>query len=43
MSVSLSPFKALSFIMPFDVFNVLCSVTVTLRLKNFVILRRLSV
>ena len=43
MSVSLSPLKVQSLIMPLDVFSVLWPVTVTFKLKIFVILRRLSV
>ena len=43
MSVSLSPLKVQSLIMPLDVFSVLCPVKVTFKLKIFVILRRLSV
>ena len=43
MLCSLSPFKARSLIIPFEVFNVVCSETVTCKLKNCLTLSRCSV
>ena len=43
MSASVSPFSCLSLIMPFEEFRVLCSETVTGKLKKVVVLRRFSV
>ena len=40
---SVSCFSILSLIIPLQLLSVLCSVTVTLILKNFVIFKRLSV
>ena len=43
MFASFSPFNALYLIIPFEVFRVLCSDTVTFKLKNFFTFNRFSV